>query len=103
MTLVAAVWRRGDTIELYVHNGGSEQMEITLVEVAGMIHFPDSSCGPGSFMVLGQSGMIDAGSTQVVAVTYGGPGVQDGTIVTVVKESGNIVSSVPIIIGEMTT
>jgi hypothetical protein len=94
----------GDLMLLYVHNAGGGQLEVALVEVAGMVHFPDPSGGTGSFMIEGQPEMtIEAGGTQTVVVAYGGPDLETGTTVTVFVQAGDRTFSAPVIIGERTT
>lgn len=91
----------GDTLALYVHNAGSEPLQITLIEVAGVVYFPGTSGAAGTFELLGES-RVEAGADGTVLVRFAGSDMEGGNAVTVIVEAGGEIARAQAVIGERT-
>lgn len=97
----------GDAVAIYVHNAGADQLQITLVEIAGTIHLPDASgataLADGRFVLLdpaeGRTG-VEGGSTKTILVRYGGADIDSGSRFTVIIEAGGQIFTLPGVAGE---
>jgi hypothetical protein len=91
----------GDTLALYVHNAGSEPLQITLIEIAGVVYFPGTSGAAGTFELLGESS-VEAGTDGTILVRFAGSDIEGGNVVTVIVEAGDEIATAPAVIGERT-
>lgn len=97
----------GDALAIYVHNAGTDQVQVTLVEIAGAIHLPDGSgaadLANGRFTLLGlaagESG-VESGSSKTILVRYSGADIDNGSRFTVIVEAGGQIFTVPVVADE---
>jgi hypothetical protein len=89
----------GDTLALYVHNAGSDPLQITLIEIAGVFYFPGTSGAAGTFEMLGESS-VEAGADGTVLVRFAGSDIEGGNAVTVIIEAGGEIARAQAVIGE---
>ena len=97
----------GDAVAIYVYNAGTDQVQITLVEIAETIHLPDASgttaLANGRFTLLspasGETG-VEGGSSKTIFVRYGGADIDSESRFTVIVEAGGQIFTLPVVAGE---